>query len=131
VASTIKLTEDDCRNVTWQLVEQTTDYCRYIGHGTHPVTGVEITVQKTEFLAEDALLGLNQSRRNSTAGTRWSSGVGSDKGGNLPMVHVGSVPLNKFFADLAPYLKAGDEDHAKWWLSRDENQPFRTREGNL
>lgn len=131
MASTIKLTEDDCRNVTWQLVEQTADYRRYVGHGTHPATGAEITVQKTEFLAEPALLGANEQRRNAADGTRWSSGTGSDHGGNLPMVHVGSIPLNKFFADLAPYLKSGDEDHAKWWLSRDENQPFRTRRGNL
>jgi hypothetical protein len=131
VASTIRLTEDDVRNCTWTLDEVTPHYRRYIGHGTHPVTGAEITVQKTEFIAEDELLAQNASDRNETDGRRWSSGIGSDKGGNLPFVPVGRVPLNKFFAEVAPRMKAGDKDFMKWWLSQEENQPFRTRRGNL
>lgn len=126
----IQLTEDDVRNCAWSLVEQTPDYRRYIGHGTHPVTGAEITVQKTEFLAEDALLKRNAEARNESDNTRWSQGSGSDRFG-VPLVHVGSIPLNKYYAEIAPYQTVGDKDHLKWWLSRDENQPFRTRRGNL
>lgn len=128
---TIKLTEADCQNVTWRVVETTPLYRLSVGHGTHPVTGIEFTVERKEFLAEDELLALNKERRNNTASKRWSSGAGSDKGGNMPMVHVGSVPLNKFMADCADGIRTGDADHLKWWLQRDENQVFRTREGKL
>lgn len=126
----VRLTEEDCRNVTWQLAEQTEDYRRYIGHGTHPVTGVPITVQKTEFLSEAALLDRNAAERNDTDNTRWTQGSGSDRNG-VPLVKVASVPLNKFYADVAPHLKDGDKDFLPWFLERDQNQPFRTRRGKL
>lgn len=126
----VRLTEEDCRNVTWQLAEQTEDYRRYIGHGTHPVTGVPITVQKTEFLSEAALLDRNAAERNDTDNTRWTQGSGSDRNG-VPLVKVASVPLNKFYAEVAPHLKDGDKDFLPWFLERDQNQPFRTRSGKL
>jgi hypothetical protein len=128
--SEIKLTEDDCRNVSWRLVEQTEDYRRYIGTGTHPVSGIEITVQKTEFLAEAGLLDANANARNETDGQRWTQGSGSDKNG-VPLVKVASIPLNKFYADFASRLKEGDKDFSKWWLSQSENEAFRTRRGNI
>jgi hypothetical protein len=128
---TIKLTEADCRNVSWTFQGIDDGYRVYIGHGTHPVTGVEMTVQKREPIIEDALLKLNAERRNNVAGRRWSQGLGSDKGGNLPMIHVGAVPLNKFMAEFAPHIRQGDKDFARWFFNRDENQPFRTREGKL
>lgn len=128
---TIKLTEADCRNVSWTFQGIDDGYRVYIGHGTHPVSGVPITVQKREPIFEDALLDLNAERRNNTSGKRWSSGLGSDRAGNMPLVHVGSIPLNKFFADFAPKVREGDKDFARWWLNRDENKPFRTREGKL
>ena len=128
---TIKLTEADVSNVTWRVVETTPLYRLSLGHGTHPVTGIEFTVERKEYLAENALLGLNAERRNNTANKRWSAGMGSDKGGNVPMVHVGSVPMNKFFAECADGVRTGDTDHLKWFLNRDENKPFRTRDGAL
>lgn len=127
----IKLSEEDCQNCSWHLVEQTEDYRRYVGHGTHPVTGAEITVQKTEFLGEDMLLKQNAESRNETDRTRWASGLGSEKGGNLPFIKVASVPLNKFYADIAPHLTEGDKDFTRWWLNNDKNQPFRTRRGKV
>lgn len=127
---TIRLTEDDVQNCTWTLAEQTEDYRRYIGHGTHPVTGVEITVQKTEFLSEAALLDRNAQERNDSDNTRWTQGSGSDRNG-VPLVKVASVPLNKFYAEVAPHLKDGDKDFLPWFLERDQNQPFRTRRGKL
>jgi hypothetical protein len=131
MADHLRLTEADCRNVTWEVVEVTPEYRRSIGRGTHPVTGLPIEVMRTEFLADEALQALNAERRNNTAGKRWSSGMGSEKGGNVPMVHVGSVPLNKYFADFAPRARQGDKDFARWFFNRDENLPFRTREGKL
>ena len=129
--STIKLTEADVQNCKWTLVETGDGFRRYTGRGTHPVSGVPIEVMKTEFIEEDNLLRLNAEERNSRGSKRWGSGMGSDKGGNVPMVRVGRIPLNKMFSEIAPRMKEGDKDFLKWWLSRDENQPFRTREGNL
>jgi hypothetical protein len=126
----IKLTEDDVRNCQWTLDQVTPDYRRYVGRGTHPVTGVEIVVQKTEYLAEDALMARNADERNENDNRRLTQGSGSDRNG-VPLVKVASVPLNKFYADFAPRLKEGDKDFGKWWLQKDENQPFRTRRGKV
>lgn len=128
---TTKLTEADCRNVTWQVVEVTPTYRRSVGHGTHPVSGVPIEVMRTEFLEDEPLQALNTEERNARDTKRWSSGAGSEKGGNVPMVRVARIPLNKLYADIAPRLKQGDEDHLRWWLQREENQPFRTKSGRL
>lgn len=88
-------------------------------------------VRRTENLAEPEILAANERERNDTDGTRWSSGMGSDKGGNLPMVKVASVPLNVFFRDIAPRQKEGDTDFVKWWLRNEQNRPYRTRRGNV
>lgn len=127
---TIQLTAAEVQNCTWTLAEITPDYRRYIGKGTHPVTGAEILVQKTEYLAEDALMTRNADERNESDNRRWTQGSGSDRNG-VPLVKVASVPLNKFYAEFAPRLKEGDKDFGKWWLQKDENQPFRTRRGKV
>jgi hypothetical protein len=124
----VQLTAEECRNVSWRLVEQTEDYRRYIGTGTHPVSGQEITVQKTEYLAEEALLARNEHERNETSGQRWTQGGGSDKNG-VPLVKVASVPLNKLYADFTG--RFDDQDFSKWWLTREANKAFRTRDGQL
>ena len=127
---TVQLTEDDVRNCTWTLEEVTPEYRRYVGRGTHPVSGAPIVVRKTEYLAEDALLARNADERNENDNRRWSQGAGSDRNG-VPLVKVASVPLNKFYADFAPRLKEGDKDFGKWWLEQSQNQPFRTRRGKV
>lgn len=127
--TTIKLSESEVRNCTWTLDEITPLYRRWIGRGDHPVTGLPITVLKTEFLADEAVQDLNAAERNVRDGMRWSQGTGSEKGGNVPLIHVGRIPMNKFAAEIAPRLT--DDDHLKWWLRRDENQPFRTKRGRL
>lgn len=127
----IKLTEDEVQNCTWTLIEQTSAYRRYEGTGTHPKTGLPIRVLKTEYLAEDDLLTMNAEQRNINDGRRWSQGAGSEKGGNMPLIHVARTPLNKFYADLAPKLREGDTEHMRWWLAQDANQPFRVRRGRI
>ncbi len=129
--STIKLTEADVQNCTWTVVEVTPTYRRSVGKGTHPISGLPIEVGRTEFLAEDDLLAINAERRNMNDGRRWSSGAGSEKGGNVPMIHVASIPMNKYIADFAQKAREGDKDHAKWLLSSDAYKPFRTRNGRL
>jgi hypothetical protein len=126
-----KLTEADCQNVTWQVVEVTPTYRRSIGRGTHPVTGIPIEVMRTEHLGDEAIQALNAEERNSRDSKSWSAGSGSDKGGNMPMVRVGRIPLNKLFADIVPKMREGDEEHLRWFLNREENAPFRTKSGKL
>lgn len=128
---TIKLSEADCANVRWRVVETTPLYRRSVGHGTHPVSGVPIEVMKTEYLADEDLQSLNTEERLSRDAKPWSAGSGSEKGGNVPMVRVGRIPLNKFFSELAPKIKEGDKDHMRWFLNRPENQPFRTKSGKV
>lgn len=129
--STIKLTEDDCRNVAWTVVEIKDGYRRSVGHGTHPVTGLPITVQRTEAMVEPQLLEANLHARNDTTNIRWSSGAGSEKGGNVPMVLIARTPLNKWLSDHAQAKQQGDKDFDAWWLNRPENAPFRTRDGTI
>jgi hypothetical protein len=131
MSSMIKLTEADCQNVAWEVVETTPLYRRSIGRGTHPVTGLPIEVQRTEFLADEDIQKLNTEERNSRDSKRWSAGMGSEKGGNVPMIRVGRIPLNKLFAEIAPKMREGDEEHIRWWLNREQNQPFRTKSGKL
>jgi hypothetical protein len=128
-ASTIKLTKDDVRNCTWTVVEVGDGFRRSIGRGTHPKTGLPIEVMQTEFLEDEKLQDLNADERNVRDTRPWTSGMGSDKGGNVPMVHIARTPLNKYFSELAAH--AGDQDHMRWWLNRDANQPFRTRSGKV
>ena len=127
---TVQLTADDVRNCTWTLEEVTPEYRRYVGRGTHPVSGAEIVVRKTEYLAEDALLARNADERNENDNRRWSQGSGSDRNG-VPLVKVASVPLNKCYADFRQHVQDGDKDFTRWWLEQDANQPFRTRRGNV
>ena len=127
----IQLTAADCANVRWTLVEVQDGFRRWIGKGTHPVTGVPIEVQKTEFLADEELVTLNTEERNNLSGRRWSSGSGSDKGGNLPMVRVARIPLNVWFNQLSGKVREGDRDHMKWALKSDAFKPFRTRDGEF
>lgn len=128
---TIKLTEADCTNVAWEVVETTPIFRRSIGRGSHPVTGLPIEVMRTEFLEDEGLQALNTEERNSRDSKPWSAGAGTDKGGNIPMVRVGRIPLNKFFSEISEKMREGDKDHLKWWLNHEKNAPFRTKSGTL
>lgn len=126
-----KLTEADCQNVRWEVVEITPTYRRSVGRGTHPVSGLPIEVMRTEHLEDEAIQALNAEERSSRDGKRWSSGAGSELGGNIPMIRVARTPINKFLADIAPKMREGDTDHLRWFLNQERNQPFRTRSGKL
>lgn len=129
--TSIKLTEADCQNVAWEVVEITPHYRRSIGRGTHPQTGLPIEVQRTEFLADEEIQKLNTEERNSRDSKPWSAGAGSGKDGIAPLIRVGRIPLNKFFSEITERMQRGDKDHLRWWLNRDENAPFRTKSGKL
>lgn len=128
-SKTTKLTAEDVSNCVFTFSHFDGPYRVSVGRGTHPVTGMPIVVEQKEFMADDELVRLNSEERNARDGKRWTSGMGSDKGGNMPMVRVARTPLNKFFSELAPRLK--DHDYVKHWLNSDKNAAFRTRSGKI
>ena len=125
-----KLTAAEVANVTFRFSHvDESGYRISYGTGTHPVSGLPITVEQREPPAADALIALNTEERNSRDGKRWGAGAGSDKGGNMPMVRVARTPLNILYRDVVPHLN--DPDHTKWWLTSDAALPFRTKSGRL
>lgn len=128
---TTKLTEADCRNVTWTFAGEEDGYRYWKGTGTHPVSGVPIEVMKTETLIDEPLQAINTAEREIRDGRRWGYGAGSDKGGNMPLIHVASVPLNKYLADFAAKKQEGDKEHQTWMLNSEAYKPFRTKSGKL
>jgi hypothetical protein len=128
---TTKLTEAECQNVTWEVVGIEDGYRYSVGRGTHPVTGMPIEVMRTETLIDEPLQAINKAEREIRDGKRWGSGAGSEKGGNMPMIHVASVPMNKYLADFAEKKRGGDKEHQKWLLNSEAYQPFRTKSGKL
>ena len=115
----------------WEVVEVTPEYRRSMAVHSYDPFGKPVYIERTESLVAPALLEQNAQERNETDGTRWSSGMGSEKGGNIPLIKVASMPLNVFFAEIAPRQAAGDRDFLRWFLNRDENAPFRTRRGKI
>lgn len=128
---TTKLTAADVSNCTWTFDRDEDGYRISIGRGTHPVSGVEITVERREPLFADRMIALNTEERNSRDGKRWGVGAGSEKGGNVPMIRVARTPINRFMADAARHLQQGDRDILPWLLNSDGYLPFRTKTGKL
>lgn len=105
------------RDEDFELFEITPEYRRYRlwvdrAAGTYIV--------KTEYLQDEELIALNQQEFNDSQGKRFGDGK-----------VVGRIPLNKFYQELAPKIKEGDSDHARWWLNRPENQPYRNFRGKV
>lgn len=125
----IRLTEDQVQGLQWKLIETTEDHRRYRAVYGREADGTPVYAIKTETLAPAAFLEANKAEQNETEGQRWGIGMGSDKGGNMPLVKVASIPMNILTRDFAGRMD--DRDFKKWWLNRDENAPFRTRKGTL
>ena len=121
-----KIDPADVRGGDWEVFEITPVYRR-----SRLWLEPDKYIQKTEFFADEELQTLNTEERNSRDSKPWSTGLGSDKGGNVPMVRVARIPLNKLYSEITGKMREGDKDHLKWWLNRDENQPFRTKSGKL
>lgn len=125
----IRLTEDQVQGLAWEVIEVTEDFRRSRAvYGRHP-DGTPVYAYRTETLAPAQFLEWNREQRNENEGRRWSDALGSEKGGNMPLIKVASIPLNVWFRDFQG--RAGDQDFKRWWLNKDENAPFRTRKGNL
>lgn len=99
----------------WELFEVTPHYRRY-----RLWLNDESWIQRTDYLGEEQIIADNARLRDENEGKRWGDGA-----------VVGRIPLNVYFKELAPYVKAGDQDHIKWWLNRSDNAWARTRKGQI
>lgn len=125
----IRLTQEQVQGLRWEIIERTEDFIRSRAvYGMHP-NGEPVYAYQTAPIGTPEYLESLQQERNDNEGRRWSTGMGSDGGGNLPMIKVASIPMNIWARDLAP--RATDHDFKKWWLNKPENEPFRVRKGKL
>lgn len=86
-------------------------------------------VRRKTYTEAPLLLAVNEELRKEASGRRYTAGMGSDKGGNMPMVQTASIPLPIYYRDIVPRQKAGDKDFLRWWLRQDDNQKWRTNTG--
>jgi len=105
----------DIHGGDWEVVEVTPDYIR-----SRLWIDADRYILKTEYLADEELIALNQQEFNDSYGKRFGDGK-----------VVARVPLNKFYADLAAKIREGDRDHLKWWLDNPDNRPYRTFRGQI
>lgn len=127
----VRLKEEDVRNIpdsAYRLVRQNEDFQYWEARVELP-NGLMGTVQKTVFLGAEQLLSENEEMRKESSNRRYTHGMGSDKGGNMPMVQTASIPLNIYYREIAPYNQKGDKDFLRNWLRRPENAHFRTNTG--
>lgn len=126
----IQLTQDEASQIPdqqWKLVETTEDFRRYEAKVELP-NGMHGTVRRTEFLGGDILLAQNAEARKENSERRYTAGMGSDKGGNMPFVHTASIPLNVYYRDIAKRQAEGDKDHLRWYLRQPENGAYLVRD---
>lgn len=131
MSNVVKLTEDDVRNIpasAYRLIDQTED-CLYWEAPVELPNGLMGRIRKTEYRHSAELLKHTEEMRKESFNKRYTHGMGSDKGGNMPMVQTASIPPNVYFTEVAPRKAAGDKDHLRWWLNRPENQKYKTTEG--
>lgn len=113
----------------WKFVSRNEFMTVWEAHVELP-NGVIGTVIRKTYDEAPILLETLAEMRKEASGQRYTAGMGSDKGGNMPMVQTASIPLPIFYRDIVPYKQAGDKDHLKWWLRQDENQKWRANTGS-
>lgn len=77
-------------------------------------------IMRTEHLADDELIALNQEQLHDSQGKRFGDGK-----------VVARVPLHTFFKEISPKMKEGDNDHLKWWLNHEKARPWRCFWGKI
>lgn len=102
----------------WQLWEEGPGFRRWICH-----LDDDRSVMKTEYLANDDLIKLNQEELHDSQTKRFGDGR-----------VVARVPLNVFYgseSEITKKLKEGDHDHIRWWLNSEQAKPWRNFRGKV
>lgn len=84
-------------------------------------------IQKRELIGDEELQKINR-HLYETSGRFAARSIGAL---GTP---VANVPLSMIYSpktDIAKKMREGDKDHLRWWLNRDENQPFRSHKGKI
>lgn len=102
-------------SMEWRLYDATPEFRRWAAPDEHGNL-----VIKTEYLADDALLEQNKREYDESHSKRFGDGK-----------VVASVPLNKFYREVVPYIKDGDQDFMKWWLNHPDNRVYRSFRGKV
>lgn len=89
---------------------------------TYTDTTLDITIEKKEYILEDALRELNRNEFNDSATKRWRDDTAIGQ-------RVSRIPLHLFYKDFAG--RHDDPEYTNWWHKQDENQPFLTKKGRL
>ena len=89
---------------------------------TYTDTSLDITIEKKEYLLEDALRTLNRHEYEDTATKRWRDDTAIGQ-------RVSRIPLHLFYKDFQGHHD--DPEFTDWWHGREENQPFLTKKGKL
>lgn len=109
----------------WKVVENNGDHI--VSEATIEVKGRNVTIQRRQFVGEKELLDVNKHLYD-------TSGRFSQREVGALGTQVANIPLSMLYnpkTDIMRRLQQGDKDHLKWWLNKEENQPFRTHKGKL
>lgn len=134
--SEIQLTPEEGESIpesAWRYVGETEDYWHYEAKVTL-ASGLPGIVRRKTFKDSVEMLTLNEELRKENSNRRYTAGMGSDKGGNMPMVHTASIPLAVYYDPIYGIAKrqaAGDKEHLRWWLRKPENGRFLVREKGM
>jgi hypothetical protein len=132
----IQLTPEEGNSIpesAWRYVGETEDYWHYEAKVTLR-NGMPGIVRRKSFKDSAELLTVNEELRKENSNRRYTAGMGSDKGGNMPMVHTASIPLAVYYDPVHGIAKrqaAGDKEHLRWWLKSEKAKPFLVREKGL
>jgi hypothetical protein len=99
----------------------------YSGDGAYRVytytdRAMDITIEKKEYVLEDALREWNRHEFEDTATKKWRDDTAIGQ-------RVSRIPLHLFYKDFAN--RHDDPDYTKWWHAQEQNQPFLTKKGKL
>ena len=108
----------------WELVEITEDFIRERADvGNSYVYRTRPRGLLTLLEANKASLDDSETQKTRFAGDEHVLGT-----------KISSIPLNEFFAahnQIAEKIREGDRDHLKWFLNRDDAQPWKTFRGKV
>jgi len=114
----------------WEFVSMDEDYIRDRAVVERFADGNVSYVYRTR---PRGLMGLLEANKRSlddseTAKTRFAGDE------HVLGTKISSIPLNEFFAarnQIAEKIREGDRDHLKWFLNRDDAQPWKTFRGKV
>lgn len=108
----------------WRVVERTPTHI--VSEAVLDSEG-KTKIQRRQLIGDEELQAVNKHLYD-------TSGRFSEREVGAIGTPVANIPLSMIYSpqtEIAKKMREGDRDHLKWWLNREENQPFRTHKGKL